>query len=156
VLLELLDRLQREIEVMDQLECQKQVAVIGHDLAVLAEVSAQQEESAATLRELETERQELVAGFCEPGEPELTVQQLAARLPAPVGEAVQRAASEIVVGIQRLRQHAYSNAALLVWAAELARTTAQWMLGQGQPAPAYNRLGDREQDPRLSARAWNA
>lgn len=155
-LLELLARLHAEIEAMAKLEHLKQEAVVAHDLAALAEVSARQEERAEILRNLEAERQELVGRFRVDGQPEPTVRELAERLPPPSGEALQEAATDLVITVQRLRQQALANASLLVWAADLARVTAQWMLGPTQAAPAYNRLGDREPDAQLSGRDWSA
>lgn len=155
-LMDLLARFHAEVDALADLEQLKQDAVITSDLTALAQVSVEQEKQGGRLRDLEAERQMLVSQFRKDGQPEPTVRELAEQLPPPSGEALQQAATNLVITVQRMRQQAQANASLLLWAADLARNTAQWLLGQGQNASGYNRLGDRESKGQLSVRAWSA
>lgn len=155
-LIGILDELRAQVETISHLERLKTHAISARDLDSLAEITQREESGNEALRALEQQRHALVRGFYAEGEIEPTIQQLASRLAGPTAEELRVAGEALRSTIDDLRQLTRRNEGLLGWAADLARSTAQWLLGYGQAAPAYTRFGDRQSEPALSARNWNA
>lgn len=155
-LLDLLGELQAGMESLAQLEELKTLAIATRDLDALADLTTREHELNAGVRALEQERRAAVIGLVGPDAPEPTIRQLADSLPGLEGSAIRLAGEELRAAVDRLQGMVRRNAELLAWSADLARATAQWLLGYGATTPAYTRWGDREAEPVLSARGWSA
>lgn len=155
-LIALLGELRDCVESVAHLERLKTHAIAARDLQDLADITRREEEATTTVRELEQQRATLLERWFGHQHVEPTIAQLAEAFGGYEAQALHQAGQELRREIDNLRSLTGHNANLLTWAADLAKNTAQWLLGYGQVAPAYNRSGDREAESALSARIWNA
>jgi hypothetical protein len=148
--------LRSEVESLAHLERLKTQAIAARDIDALTELSQREAEATANMHDLELRRTSLVRALAGAHIEEPTVEEVAATLGGAYAEALRDSGQQLRSSIDDLRRVTSRNASLLNWAAEMARATAQWLLGYGQTTPVYNRLGDHQLEPAVPARRWNA
>ncbi|MBI4214354.1 MAG: flagellar protein FlgN [Chloroflexi bacterium] len=155
-LLRLLAEMREEAEAISHLEQAKTEAIASRDIAELAEITRREEELGTNLRALEQRRQGLVQAWAPTAEIDPTVEELASRLAEPRASALRSAGAELRSAVQRLKEETHRNGELLLWSADLARATAQWLAGFGQSSPVYTRTGTHVREDLRPVQDWRA